>query len=118
MAERDERQLEQMARRLYRTAVDELPPASRARLEKIRGDVLAPRRPRATGLRWAAAVAGLAAIALAVSLMSPDGTDDLGRIAEAAGDAEDMELLLTKESLDMLSELDFYLWLDAEPDAG
>jgi len=29
-----------------------------------------------------------------------------------------VELLLATDSLDMLSELDFYLWLDTEPDAG
>ena len=50
--------------------------------------------------------------------MSPDAPDDLSPMAGVAGDAEDLELLLTEESLDMLSELDFYLWLDAEPDAG
>ena len=118
MAERDEQQVQHAARRLYRTAVEELPQDSKSRLARIRGAALAPRRSRASGLRWALAAAGLAAIALAVSLMSPDGPDDLGPMAGVAGDAEDLELLLTEESLDMLSELDFYLWLDAEPDAG
>ena len=30
---------------------------------------------------------------------------------------EDMELLLADESLEMIEDLDFYLWLDVEPDA-
>lgn len=120
MHERDSgKNLEEQARRLYRESAAGLDTETRARLARSRGTALQA-GPRLVDSRWwipAVATAGAAAVALAVVLNTGGGDEPL-EIAAVTDDVEAVELLLATESLDMLSDLDFYLWLDAEPDAG
>jgi len=119
MDEIDHKALEERARHLYRQAAEQLDPATRARLAAARERALGARAPLA-GRAWllpAVAVTGAAAIGLAV-LLSAREPADFGQMASEDPAAEDVELLLATDNLDMLSELDFYLWLDTEPDDG
>jgi hypothetical protein len=63
----------------------------------------------------AATAAAAAALVLAVSPMRPPATELPPPEVIAAGD---LELLLGEEELDLFAELDFYLWLETEPDVG
>jgi len=65
----------------------------------------------------AAAAAGLGAVGLAV-VLSRGGQPDFDHIAEADAGTAEIELFLAEDNLEMIADYDFYLWLDAEPDAG
>lgn len=119
MDKHDHETLEERARDLYRRAAEQLDADTRAGLVAAR-----ERAMDAAGsgsLRgWmlpATAVAGAAAIALAV-MMNARTSADFGTLAAGDPTVEDMDLLLATENLDMLSDLDFYLWLETEPDEG
>jgi hypothetical protein len=119
MDDTDHKSLEERARHLYRQAAEQLDPAARAGLAAARERAVGVAAP-GVGRGWmlpAAAVAAAAAIGLAV-VMSGRNTTDFGQLASEDSPTEDMELLLTAENFEMLSELDFYLWLDTEPDDG
>lgn len=119
MGEMDNKDIKERAQELYQAAARDLDIKTRARLSEARSAALAPRPLLSGGRRWvmATAAAGVAAIALSVFLTAGDRAD-FSNIATANGDDGDVELLLAEENLDMLAELDFYLWLDADPDAG
>ncbi len=111
--------VEARARRLYRQATGELDSAARAELARARVRAVEAAAGR-DGRRWmlpAAAAAAAGAIVLGVMMTVHDQADFSPIAAQDPAD-EDMELLLATENLDMLSDLDFYLWLDTEPDAG
>jgi hypothetical protein len=118
MADDGRREFEDRARALYRQAVADLTPAETARLARGRDHVLGTRRRSAAGW-WAAtaAVATLSAVAVAF-LLEVGREPGPGPMVETDLDAEAVELLMAEENLDMIAELDFYLWLDAEPDTG
>lgn len=119
MDETDRRDLEDHARRLYRDAAERLELDKRVRLAAARTRAVEATAP-AEKIRWvlpATAVAAAAAVGLAV-VMNARNPADFGQMASDDPAQEDVDLLLTTDSLDMLSELDFYLWLDTEPDAG
>jgi hypothetical protein len=119
MDKNDHRALEERARHLYRRAAEQLDSATRVGLVAAREravDAAGPGSLRGWMLP-AAAVAGAAAISLAV-MMNARTSADFGTLAAGDPAAEDMDLLLTSENLDMLSDLDFYLWLETEPDDG
>jgi len=119
MDKSDREPLEERARHLYRLAVEQLDTDTRAGLVAARDRAVDAAAPRAPG-RWilpATAVAGAAAISLAV-VMNTRSSADFGTLATEDPATEDMDLLLATESLDMLSDLDFYLWLETEPDDG
>lgn len=119
MGEMDKDDIKERAQALYQAAARDLDTATRARLSEACSAALAPRPLLSGGRRWvmATVVASVAAVALSVFLTAGDRAD-LSNMATTNGDDEDVELLLAEENLDMLAELDFYLWLDADPDAG
>jgi len=119
MDETDRKDLEGHVRRLYRDAAEQLDPDDRIRLATARARAVEVAAP-AQRIRWilpATAVAAAAAVGLAV-VMNARSPADFGKMASDDPAQEDVEILLATDSLDMLSELDFYLWLDTEPDAG
>ena len=124
MADQDDRRLEQTARALYRRRAAALEPEVRKRLAKARREALArAERPAGRGLRLpvlvpAGAAAAVAAAAVILLIRQP-GTDiDYAPLAGTSEPAEDMEILLGSEELELLDDLDFYLWLEDEPEIG
>ncbi len=97
---------------LDQETLDRLGDARRVALKEV-----ADTRHTPVPARWipVAAAAGLGAVAVwALWPTATPGPELLS--ADLAG--EDMEILLAGESLEFLSDLDFYLWLDLEPDSG
>lgn len=104
----------------WRTAVqraaDELDMATRSRLNQARQRALAqldaPAWWRTSVWLPAGSVTALALLA-ALLWWQPAYTPETMPLQ-----AQDMEILLSGEDLELYADLDFYLWLEAEPDAG
>jgi hypothetical protein len=106
---------------LLRRNADDIDAATASRLNRARQAALAamPRRRRRTP--WL--VPGLSTVAvgaLAVGLWLNRGAGpELPAIATPAVEsAADMDLLLATDSLEMLEDLEFYAWLDADRSAA
>jgi hypothetical protein len=115
MTDDDRKRLEEKARADYRAAISGIEPEDSARLAAARRKAMLDGKP-AGPVRWMLPAGAAAAIAAGLIIGLPDS--DPGYPELVATDAvEDMELLLADESLEMIEDLDFYLWLDVEPDA-
>lgn len=115
----DEKQstdFEREAARRYRQAAESLDPGTRSALRRARERALEGRTRDAR--RWvpAGAVAAGAGALVVGALVLRGGESPVGE--PVARVADDFELLLEGEDLDLLAELDFYLWLESEPDVG
>lgn len=105
------------ASELLRRSAENIDGATASRLNRARQAALEqlPRRRRAA--HWLAPALSTAAVgALAVGLWLNPGTDRDVPVLNASADltAADLELLLTDDSLEMLEDLEFYAWLDAD----
>jgi len=124
MADQDDRRLEEKSRALYRRRADALEPEVRKRLAEARREALArAERPAGSGLRLpvlvpAGAAAAVAAAAVILLIRQPGTDTDYASLAGTSEPAEDMEILLGSEELELLDDLDFYLWLEDEPEIG
>jgi len=117
MSDSDDRQIEIRATALHHQSVTALKPQARARLARGRQQALTggPRFLRHGWLLPAGAIG--AALVAGVVFLSTDRTTEYADLV-AADAGTDMEMLLVTADLDMLSDLDFFLWLDTEPDSG
>ena len=105
------------ASELLRRSADDIDGATASRLNRARQAALLqlPRRRRAS--QWLAPALSTAAVgALALGLWLNPGIDRDVPVLNPSADltAADMDLLLADDSLEMLEELEFYAWLDAE----
>ena len=113
MSEEDIDRIGERARAAFDASVQRLDAATQSRLTQARHAALAElERPRARLAGWlpAAALAGAAAVAVALWLQpgAPGPTEGSG-LASFVG--EDLELLTAGEDLDMLDEdIEFYAW--------
>ena len=115
MTEDDKRRFEKDARANYDRAVSGIDPKVSAELAAARRRAVIQGSPPSL-VRWVLPAGAAAAIAAGLIIGLPDA--DPEHPALVATDAvEDIELLLADESLEMIEDLDFYLWLDVEPDA-
>lgn len=113
-------EMEKRAAALFTESVEGLDAETRSRLNRGRQRALeaAKRRPRfASPVAWLpAAVAAVAAIAI-VTWNGADAptvpvTDGAPRVAA------DLEMLMDDADLEMLEDLEFYTWMEAEVSAG
>jgi len=107
-------QLAQAAKEAFDQTVDALDAATLSRLNRSRQAALAAASTSSVfsgreWLRWVPAT-GIAAAVLLV-LLTQQGP---GNIDVITAPASDLEILLSEESIEMLEELEFYSWLDAE----
>lgn len=118
MSDSDDRKIETASKALHDQAVTALRPQARARLARGRQQALAGGHgfPR-DGWLLPAGVIG-AALAAGVVFLSTDRTTEYADLVAADDAVTDMEMLLVTADLDMLADLDFFLWLDTEPDSG
>lgn len=112
----DEKRAER-ARRLLDESVEHLDAATLSRLNQARQQALeaAEHRAHVRWAWWGVPAGGVAAAFLAAVIWWPrpavDGTP--------APPIEDMEILVNADSLEMLEDLEFFMWLDeADVDAG
>jgi len=118
MANHDDKTTENLlakTKALFDGSVQELDAATRKRLREARQRALEELDSPpwfAAPKVWAPAAAAIVLAVLIVPGLErgiPDAEGDFGTVAAA-----DLELLLGEEELEMLAELEFYEWLDAE----
>lgn len=103
-------QLAHEAKQAFDDSVDGLDAATLSRLNRGRQAALAEAvRPGREWLRWMPATGVAAAVLLAVFTLRGTGEIDI-----IAAPATDLDILLSEESIEMLEELEFYSWLDAQ----
>ncbi len=109
-----EKRIAEQARALLERKVENIDAATRSRLNRIRQQALEHARGRRRQWLPAGLVAATAALVLtlAVVLRTSPPPD-----AEPAP-LEDLDLLASSESLDMLADLEFYVWLEGELEKG
>lgn len=117
----DDEQFGSTAGWMLRESAEQLDAATAARLRRARLaalDALGDRRTRPAWLipGLSAAALGALAVALAVTLRAgrepaPINTEPLAIAVESVAD---LDLLLAADSLELLEDLEFYVWLDAE----
>ncbi len=117
----DTDRLLKMSKTTLDQAADRLDDATLRDLRQVRYEALLAGKPAASGKRpaWLLPVGGLAAAAtvavLTVSLwLTPPENDPAAQFSPL----EDLALLGDVESLEFYEDLDFYLWLDDEKEAG
>ena len=100
------------AKQLFDESVEGLDANTRSRLNRSRQvalEQLAAGRP--AWVQWAPAAGVTAAAVVAVVLWTGDRpVDDVTPVAAA----DDFEILLTEDSLEMLEDLEFYSWIDLD----
>lgn len=107
MKKTDENLTEQ-AKRSFDESVDRLDAATLSRLNRSRHAALAEIGGRERQwLRWAPATGVAAALLLTVFVLR--GPTDVEVISAPAND---LDILLSEESIEMLEDLEFYSWLD------
>lgn len=124
MTERDsaspaDRALERRSKQVFERGIAALDGATRARLTQARMRALeelpARRRAWLPASRFAAPAGAAAALALAAWLVAVrDGAAPEATLADSA--VGDLDLLLGDEELELIEELDFYAWLEAQPE--
>lgn len=114
-SDKDNELIAERAKTTFDASVERLDAATLSRLNKGRHAALRELDRQhwfaGRGLAWLP-VTGVAAAAL-VALIVIRGPDDLDVAADVVT-MSDFELLLEDESLEMLEDLEFYSWLDAE----
>jgi hypothetical protein len=117
---RDQRELEARTKRLFDRSVADIDATTLARLTRARRRAIDESvRSRLIGKRtstfaFGTLAAGCGAVVLAWLLMDFDEapTEELVPVADVA----DLEVLLDEDALEMYEELDFYAWLEQQPE--
>lgn len=113
------------AKTVFDDSLEHLDGRTRSRLNQARHAALeAARGPRHPAIRWWLPTGSLAALALVavIGVRMLQG----GGVTSGNGGVEDLELLTSSDSLELIEDVDFYAWLDssaetalpAEPLAG
>jgi hypothetical protein len=115
--------LQRRARESYDEAVKQLDSETILRLEKARRTAIDELSTRSKWLRpavghWvpAAAAAGIGSLAIGWLILAHQGNS--AEVFSNDALADDIEIMLAGENLDLLEDLDFYLWLATQPDVG
>ena len=106
--------LAKRSKQLFDTSVESLDAATCSRLNRARQAALAEARPRpgfSTLTPWVPA-AGVAAAAVFAVVLWNERPIDEPLIQQAS--TSDFEILLNDDNLEMLSDLEFYSWIDLE----
>jgi hypothetical protein len=114
----DNDDFERRARADLRRIVDETPRALCARIATVTSDAIgqarAPRRKPWPVLVPAGGMAALVAAIVALSWLRPDRGEP---VRGTPIDADDVALLLNVDNLDLLEQMEFYLWVDQQSGA-
>jgi hypothetical protein len=118
---RDEKtELERRAKALFDAGVEGLDARTRSRLTQARHAAVATlaRHRDPFPRRWLLPVAGLATAALVavVVVFNLDPAANEHRLAAASLAVEDMDILSGPVNIELLEDMEFYAWLESEPD--
>ena len=115
--------LQRRARESYDEAVKQLDSETILCLEKARRTAIDELHGRSKWLspavgNWvpAAAAAGIGSLAIGWLILAHQG--DSAEVFSNEALTDDIEIMLAGENLDLLEDLDFYLWLATQPDVG
>jgi hypothetical protein len=118
MSDEKHERFEQSTKRVFDESVAALDAATRSRLTQARHRALAQLKSPARSWQWSLAPVGVGTLAAAALVVwftigqPPPATEDLRGTS-----LNDLELLLAEEDLEMLDEeLDFYGWLEEQPE--
>lgn len=119
MSKRDtERAFEARTKAAFDASVDALDAATRSRLTRARVRALetlsAPRASK-RHVRWLVPAGAAAAAAFAAWLVLVSPRERAAEPLQAAA-LSDLEVLLAEEALEMIEELEFYAWLEEQPE--
>jgi hypothetical protein len=105
---------EDKARALFEDSVERLDASTRSKLTQARNRALDQVNKGAMRRRWLWAPAGGIALAaiVAVVLLNAGGSRSG---ADPALALEDIDIVADSENLDMLEDVEFYMWLDSAP---
>lgn len=119
MNDKDHKEFEQKTRELFAREVAGLDGATRSRLNQARQRALAELdRPAWSLTRLPVPQAAVAAVAVAVVsglLLMRGGVSPVEPAPEFAT-ASDIEILLAEDDMEFLEELEFYAWLEEQPE--
>lgn len=123
MGELDDDDLERRARESHNEAVDRLDSETIARLEQARRVAIDGFSGRSKWLdpgpgNWLPAAVAAGIGSLAIGWLMLDYQRNSVEVFSDDAMADDIEIMLAGENLDLLENLDFYLWLAIQPDAG
>jgi hypothetical protein len=109
-----DKRFELETQRLFRQSVDSLDGRTRSQLAQARSKAIAARRrpgwfSPGQQLLPAAAAAAIAALVIWQILPQPG-------IEPAVGEMADLEILLGEDDLELIEELEFYAWIDEQPE--
>ena len=116
----DRSAFEERTREVFERSVADLDGATRSKLTQARHRALHELQQPSIARQWLAWSPQAAAAALVVAsvgagwLVMQNGTD-VGPVATVEV-VSDFELLLGEEELDLIEELEFYAWLDEQPE--
>jgi hypothetical protein len=111
--------LERRAKALFDEGVDGLDARTRSRLTQARHAAVAALAQRREPFmrRWWLPAAGLATAALvAVMVVFNLNPANEQQLAAALLAVEDMDILAGAENIELLEDMEFYAWLESEPD--
>lgn len=118
MAEHDEDPWTERIRQQLDHSARDLDAATLSRLNQARQAALqAARSPKPRPWLWPTAMATACSLALAVAIW-PRVVPQPVPAPTTASQPEDFTMLAGDEQLDLYQELDFYAWLDAQPQSG
>ena len=107
--------LESRSKALFDEQVAATDGATRSRLNQARQRAMAQLEPRsAWSTRWLPAGAAAAATALVIALLLARGPESGSEFGPTM--ATDLEILLETDDLELVEELEFYAWLDEQPE--
>ena len=117
----EDRKLEEWSKRTFDRSTQEIDAATRSRLTQARVRAL-EELASGKGFAWTwrasmvpAGAAAAAALAVWLVLMQSNGGSEPPL---QAGAFDDLEMLLGEEEIEMIEELDFYAWLEEQPEFG
>jgi hypothetical protein len=112
--------LERRAKALFDEGVDGLDARTRSRLTQARHAAVAALAQQREPFmrRWLLPTAGLATAALVAVIVAfnLDPAANEPQLAAASLAVEDMDILSGAENIELLEDMEFYAWLESEPD--
>ena len=109
--------LERKSEALFRDSVANTDGATRSRLNQARQRAMAELEhpSKHWQRRWLPVSAAAAAVVL-LTVMLVRLPDNGSRLESAMASATDLEILLDADDLELIEDLDFYAWLDEQPE--
>jgi hypothetical protein len=118
--DRDREDFETRTREVFERSVADLDGATRSKLTQARHRALQELERPATERQWLAwrpqaAAAALVVVAVGAGWLFIDSPAPLSPV-DAIAEVSDFELLLGEDDLELIEELEFYAWLEEQPE--